>query len=98
MKRFLLITLIVVGGCIGTMAMTDQAEARPRASYGRYYAPRYNYAPQRYYRYYATPRYYSRGYYTPYRNYYRGYRGYPGYYGQGGVYIGGPRGGVNIRW
>lgn len=49
-----------------------------------------------YYRNYYRP--YYRNYYRPYyRNYY-GYPYYNNYYRGGGVWIGGPRGGIRIGW
>jgi hypothetical protein len=107
MKRFLMLAVLVAGASFGSLAVTDTADAQVRVRSGGYYGTGYNYyAPRRsYYRNYA-PRYYSRGYYNPYQGYYRGGRGYYSnryynnryYNNRGGVFIGGPRGGLNIRW
>lgn len=104
MKRLAMFAVLIAGTCFSSLAVTDTADAQVRVRAGRYYNPGYTYyAPRRsYYRNYnyAPGYYYNRGYYNPYRGYYRGGRRYYDnrYYGRGGVYIGGPRGGLNIRW
>lgn len=91
--RTIMLTMLATGLLMaGGMFWPDSAEARPRGYYRgrapvvRYYAPRYAYpryyAPRNYY--YGGPRYYNRGFYN---------RGYAP-----GVYFGGPRAGVFLRF
>lgn len=92
-KKALMVGALLVAGTLGSFAIPDTAEARPRgyyrggygAYYGGYNYRRPNYGYRNYYRGYRP--YYNYGY-RPYYNY-----GYRPYYG-GGVYVG--RGGVSI--
>ncbi len=109
MKRMLLVAALMMGGVVASLAMPNEAEARPRRYYNSrsnarvYVSPGYN-APRAYYR---SNTYYRSPYYNNYNYGYRGY-GYPGYYGNGGYYgggygnggviIGGSRGGIRIGW
>lgn len=95
MKNAFLTIALATAMLAGSLVFTDSAEARPRVwrsypvRYGGYYYAR------------TYPRYYSR-YYAPRYDYGPSYYyGYPTRYSYGygpGVYLGGPRAGVYLRY